>query len=328
MGQLVDGVWHDERSDWRLADGRFERPESRFRNWVTPDGGAGPSGRGGFRAEPGRYHLYVSLACPWAHRTLIFRRLKRLESIIGLSVVHWHLGRDGWTFEPGEGVVADSVNGARTLREIYTKSDPRCTSRVTVPVLWDRATGTIVSNESAEVIRMFNSAFDGVGAAPGDYYPEPLRGAIDAVNERVYKSLNNGVYRAGFAANQEAYEEAVVPLFATLDWLEDRLGAQRYLVGERITEADWRLFTTLVRFDAVYYAHFKCNLRRLVDYRNLWAYTRELYQWPGVAETVDMGHIKRHYYGSHEKLNPSGIVPLGPLLDFSAPALRTAGPAA
>jgi len=328
MGQLVDGVWHDERSDWRLADGRFERPESRFRNWVTPDGGAGPSGRGGFRAEPGRYHLYVSLACPWAHRTLIFRRLKRLESIIGLSVVHWHLGRDGWTFEPGEGVVADSVNGARTLREIYTKSDPRCTSRVTVPVLWDRATGTIVSNESAEVIRMFNSAFDGVGAAPGDYYPEPLRGAIDAVNERVYKSLNNGVYRAGFAANQEAYEEAVVPLFATLDWLEDRLGAQRYLVGERITEADWRLFTTLVRFDAVYYAHFKCNLRRLVDYRNLWAYTRELYQWPGVAETVDMGHIKRHYYGSHEKLNPSGIVPLGPLLDFSAPALRTASPAA
>jgi len=328
MGQLIEGVWHSERNDWRLAGGRFERAESRFRNWVTPDGRPGPGGRGGFRAEPGRYHLYVSLACPWAHRTLIFRRLKRLESIIGLSVVHWHLGRDGWTFEPGEGVVADSVNGARTLREIYTKSDPRCTSRVTVPVLWDRATGTIVSNESAEVIRMFNSAFDGVGAAPGDYYPEPLRGAIDAVNERVYKSLNNGVYRAGFAANQEAYEEAVVPLFATLDWLEDRLGAQRYLVGERITEADWRLFTTLVRFDAVYYAHFKCNLRRLVDYRNLWAYTRELYQWPGVAETVDMGHIKRHYYGSHEKLNPSGIVPLGPLLDFSAPALRTASPAA
>lgn len=328
MGQLVEGVWRGARSDWRLSGGRFERAESRFRNWVTADGSPGPSGDGGFRAERGRYHLYASLACPWAHRTLIFRKLKGLEDIIGLSVVHWHLGSDGWTFEPGEGVVADSANGARFLREVYLKSDPHCTSRVTVPVLWDRATAVIVSNESAEVIRMFNAAFDEVGAAPGDYFPGALRGEIDAVNERIYRTLNNGVYRAGFAATQEAYEEAVVPLFETLDWLEERLGARRYLVGDRLTEADWRLFTTLVRFDAVYYGHFKCNLRRLVDYPNLWAYTRELYQRPGVAATVNMQHIKRHYYGSHEKLNPSGIVPLGPRLDFSAPAIRTAGPAA
>ncbi|HXZ91256.1 MAG TPA: glutathione S-transferase family protein [Burkholderiales bacterium] len=324
MGQLIDGQWRDARSDWQIAKGRFVRAESKFRDWVTADGGAGPTGNGGFRAAPGRYHLYVSRACPWAHRTLIFRSLKGLEDIVGLSVVHWHLGREGWTFEPTEGVVADSVNGARLLREIYLKSDPRCTSRVTVPVLWDRERGVIVNNESADIIRMFNSAFDGVGATPGDYYPLELRNEIDALNERIYRTLNNGVYRAGFAATQEAYEEAFVQVFETLDWLEARLGAQRYLAGHRVTEADWRLFTTLVRFDAVYYSHFKCNLRRLVDYPNLWHYARELYQWPGVAATVDLGHIKRHYYGSHEKLNPSGIVPLGPQLDFSAPPSRRA----
>jgi len=324
MGQLIDGQWRDARSDWQIAKGRFVRAESKFRDWVTADGGAGPTGNGGFRAAPGRYHLYVSRACPWAHRTLIFRSLKGLEDIVGLSVVHWHLGREGWTFEPTEGVVADSVNGARLLREIYLKSDPRCTSRVTVPVLWDRERGVIVNNESADIIRMFNSAFDGVGATPGDYYPLEPRNEIDALNERIYRTLNNGVYRAGFAATQEAYEEAFVQVFETLDWLEARLGAQRYLAGHRVTEADWRLFTTLVRFDAVYYSHFKCNLRRLVDYPNLWHYARELYQWPGVAATVDLGHIKRHYYGSHEKLNPSGIVPLGPQLDFSAPPSRRA----
>ena len=324
MGQLIDGQWRDARSDWQIAKGRFVRAESKFRDWVTADGGAGPTGNGGFRAAPGRYHLYVSRACPWAHRTLIFRSLKGLEDIVGLSVVHWHLGREGWTFEPTEGVVADSVNGARLLREIYLKSDPRCTSRVTVPVLWDRERGVIVNNESADIIRMFNSAFDGVGATPGDYYPLEPRNEIDALNERIYRTLNNGVYRAGFAATQEAYEEAFVQVFETLDWLEARLGAQRYLAGHRVTEADWRLFTTLVRFDAVYYSHFKCNLRRLVDYPNLWHYARELYQWPGVAATVDLAHIKRHYYGSHEKLNPSGIVPLGPQLDFSAPPSRRA----
>jgi putative glutathione S-transferase len=322
MGQLIDGQWRDARSDWQIADGRFVRPESKFRNWVTADGTPGPTGAGGFRAAPGRYHLYVSRACPWAHRTLILRSLKGLEDIVGLSVVHWHLGREGWTFEPAEGVVADSANGARLLREIYLKSDPRCTSRVTVPVLWDRERGVIASNESADIVRMFNSAFDGVGARAGDYYPVELRDEIDALNERIYRTLNNGVYRAGFASTQKAYEEAFVQVFETLDWLEARLSAQRYLAGNRLTEADWRLFTTLVRFDAVYYGHFKCNLRRVVDYPNLWAYARELYQWPGVAATVDFGHIKRHYYGSHEKLNPSGIVPLGPQLDFSAPWLR------
>lgn len=324
MGRLIDGEWHDARSDWQIANGRFVRAESKFRNWATVDGSPGPTGEGGFRAARGRYHLYVSRACPWAHRTLIFRSLKGLEDTVGLSVVHWHLGREGWTFEPASGVIADGVNGARLLREIYLKSDPRCTSRVTVPVLWDCERGVIVSNESADIIRMFNSAFDGVGAALGNYYPRELRREIDALNERIYPSLNNGVYRAGFAANQEAYEEAFLQVFETLDWLEARLGAQRYLAGDRVTEADWRLFTTLVRFDAVYYSHFKCNLRRLIDYPNLWSYTRELYQWPGVAATVDLGHIKRHYYGSHEKLNPSGIVPLGPKLDFSAPPLRRA----
>jgi putative glutathione S-transferase len=236
-----------------------------------------------------------------------------------VSVVHWFLGAEGWTFNPGPGVVADTVNGAHCLYEIYTKADQRFTGRVTVPVLWDKATGTIVNNESSEIIRMLGSAFDGIGAKPGDYYPKALRPDIDAFNIRIYETLNNGVYRAGFASTQEAYEEAVVPLFETLDWLDDHLSRRRYLCGASITEADWRLFTTLIRFDAVYVGHFKCNLKRLVDYANLSAYVRELYQWPGVRKTVNFDHIKRHYYGSHERINPTRIVPVGPILDFDAP---------
>ncbi|MEK0082610.1 glutathione S-transferase family protein [Benzoatithermus flavus] len=319
MGLLIDGKWHDQWYDTARSGGRFVRTAARFRNWITPDGAPGPSGEGGFPAEPGRYHLYVSLACPWAHRTLIFRKLKRLEGMIGVSVVHWLMGEQGWTFDPAPGATGDGLYGSRYLHELYTRAVPDYTGRVTVPTLWDKERRTIVNNESAEIIRMLNAAFDGVGAAPGDYYPEGLRGEIDAVNERVYTSVNNGVYRAGFATSQEAYDEAVSELFETLDWLEERLARQRYLAGDRITEADWRLFTTMVRFDPVYHGHFKCNLRRIIDYPNLWAWTRELYQWPGVAETVNFRHIKGHYYGSHKTINPTGIVPMGPLLDFTAP---------
>jgi len=319
LGALVEGVWQDQPHDTRTSGGRFVRRETQFRSWVTADGAPGPSGEGGFRAEPGRYHLYVSLACPWAHRTVIFRKLKGLERLVGLSVAHWENLAAGWSFEPGAGVVPDTVNGARHLHEVYTKARPTYTGRVTVPVLWDRERKTIVNNESAEIIRMFNSAFDGVGASPGDCYPAALRAEVDAVNARVYETLNNGVYACGFATSQEAYDEAVVPLFETLDWLEGRLAQRRYVCGERPTEADWRLFTTLVRFDSVYYSHFKCNLRRLADYPNLWPYTRDLYQHPGVAETVDFDHIKRHYYGSQRRVNPTGIVPRGPVLDFRAP---------
>lgn len=319
MGLLIDGIWHDQWYETRNTGGRFVRKESQFRNWVTPDGRPGPTGAGGFRAEPERYHLYVSLACPWAHRTLIFRVLKGLEGMIGLSVVHWRMLDQGWTFEDGPGVVPDPIVGARTLHEVYTAADPGYTGRVTVPVLWDKVTGTIVNNESSEIIRMFNAAFDGIGARPGDFYPDALRDEIDGINERIYTTVNNGVYRAGFATTQAAHEEAVGPLFDTLDWLEERLGARRYLCGDRITEADWRLFTTLVRFDPVYVGHFKCNIRRCVDYPNLWGYTRELFQLPGVAGTVDLGHIKRHYYESHRTINPSGIVPIGPYIDFTMP---------
>lgn len=319
MGLLVDGQWHDRWYDTAASGGRFVRSEAPFRNWITPDGRPGPTGEGGFKAEPGRYHLYVSLACPWAHRTLIFRKLKGLEEMIGVSVVHWLMGKDGWTFEPGPGVTGDRLHGSRFLHEVYTRAVPDYSGRVTVPVLWDRERGTIVSNESSEIIRMLNSAFDGVGAKPGDYHPAELRDEIDRVNERVYATVNNGVYRAGFATTQEAYDEAVTELFDSLDWLEERLSRQRYLAGERATEADWRLFTTLVRFDPVYHGHFKCNLRRLVDYPALWGFTRELYQWPGVAETVSLLHIKGHYYQSHRNINPTGIVPRGPLIDFGAP---------
>lgn len=317
MGVLQDGQWVDQWYDTASTGGRFVRKLPQFRSWITADGSAGSSGDPGFKAEAGRYHLYVSLACPWAHRTLIFRALKGLEDMISVSVVHWYMAENGWTFQDGEGVVPDSINSASYMHQIYTAAMPAYSGRVTVPVLWDKQTGTIVSNESSEIIRMFNSAFDGIGATPGDYYPEALRTEIDALNERIYESVNNGVYKCGFATTQEAYEEALLPLFETLDWLDQRLTAQRYLTGSSITEADWRLFTTLVRFDHVYVGHFKCNLRRIVDYPNLSGYLRDLYQQPGVAMTVDMQHIKNHYYASHESINPSRVVPGGPDLDFT-----------
>jgi len=318
MGKLVDGNWHDVWYDTAATDGRFVRQDSAFRNWVTPGGEPGPSGAGGFRAESGRYHLYVSLACPWAHRTLIMRALKGLESAISVSVVNAHMGAEGWTFEPGPGVVPDSVNHATRLHEVYTKADAQFTGRVTVPVLWDKQRETIVSNESAEILRMLNSAFDAVGAKAGDYYPAGLHAEIDELNDYIYTNVNNGVYRAGFATTQAAYDEAAGDLFDALDALENRLAERRYLTGDRITEADWRLFTTLVRFDPVYVGHFKCNLRRIRDYPNLWGYLRDLYQQPGIANTVDIDHIKAHYYGSHSTINPTGIVPRGPELELTS----------
>lgn len=322
MGLLVDGVWQDRWYDTKSTGGRFVRTNAAFRNWITADGSPGPTGEGGFRAEAGRYHLYVSLACPWAHRTLIMRRLKGLEAMIGVSVVHWRMLENGWTFEHGPGVVPDPIRGARYLHQVYTAAKPDYSGRVTVPVLWDKVKNTIVSNESAEIIRMMNSAFDGIGARPGDYYPEDLRSEIESLNSRIYDKVNNGVYKAGFATTQQAYEEAVRPLFDTLDLLDERLSSRRYLCGDRLTEADIRLFTTLVRFDAVYVGHFKCNLRRIADYPHLSGYLRDIYQTDGIAETVDMVHIKGHYYESHKTINPAGIVPLGPLLDLDAPHER------
>ena len=283
MGLLVEGKWEDKWYPTEETKGHFVRSAAQFRNWVTKDGSAGPSGRAGFKAEPGRYHLYVSYACPWANRTLIFRKLKGLEDIVSVSVVHWYMAEEGWTFDEGEGVIADPIINARYLRDIYLEANNIYSGRVTVPVLWDKQTNTIVSNESSEIIRMFNSAFDEVGAKQGDYYPAELRKEIDELNDRIYDTVNNGVYKSGFATSQEAYEEAVIALFETLNWLEQRLSSQRYLIGNQITEADWRLFTTLVRFDPVYVGHFKTNIRRLVDYPNLWAYTRDLYQQPGIA---------------------------------------------
>lgn len=312
MGLLQDGKWVDQWYDTKAANGHFKRSASQFRNWITADGSAGPSGVGGFKAEAGRYHLYISHACPWAHRTMIFRALKGLEEMISVSVVDWYMRGDGWTFQSG----ADPINNAEFMHQVYTAADPHYSGRVTVPVLWDKAQNTIVTNESSEIIRMFNSAFEEVGALAGDYYPEAQRTGIDAINARVYATLNNGVYKSGFATTQAAYEEAVVPLFETLDWLEELLSRSRYLAGAALSEADWRLFTTLVRFDPVYVGHFKCNLRRIADYPNLSNYLRELYQHPGVAETVHMDHIKNHYYASHDTVNPSGIVPLGPVQDL------------
>jgi putative glutathione S-transferase len=316
MGVLVNGEWRVDGKFPADPSGRFVRPDTIFRNWITADGAPGPTGAGGFRAEPGRYHLYVSLACPWAHRTLIFRRLKGLEGMIGLSVVNWHMGDDGWTFAPRPGVIPDTVNGAKFFYELYVKSKGDYTGRVSVPVLWDKASARIVSNESSEIIRMFNSAFDGVGAKPGDFFPAELRAEIDALNARIYPTVNNGVYRSGFARTQAAYEEAVSALFATLDDLDARLSTRRFLCSDTITEADWRLFVTLLRFDAVYVGLFKCNLRRIEDYPHLQRYLVELLRWPDVADTVDMFHIKHHYYESLKFINPTGIVPLGPKLAF------------
>lgn len=328
MGLLIDGEWHDKWYDTKKSDGRFVRADAAFRNWITPDGTAGPSGEGGFEAEAGRYHLYVSLACPWAHRTLIFRKLKKLEDIIDVSIVHHFMGAEGWTFQTDEAATGDRLFGSTHMHQIYTRARADHTGRVTVPVLWDKKRNTIVSNESSEIIRMFNTAFDGLTGDRLDFYPEALREEIDTINARIYDTLNNGVYKSGFATTQAAYEDAVLPLFETLDWLEERLSTRRYLAGDQLTEADWRLFTTLVRFDPVYVGHFKCNIRRLADYDNLWAYTRELYQMAGVAETVNMHHIKTHYYGSHESINPTRIVPVGPDIDFDAPHQRGHLPAA
>ena len=323
MGLLVDGTWKNQWYDTKKSGGRFERSKSQFRDWVTRDGSPAQGRERGFKAEPGRYHLYVSYACPWAHRTLIFRKLKKLEDVISFDVVHHFMGEDGWTFLKEDGATGDSLYGSDFLHEIYTRADPTYSGRVTVPVLWDRERETIVSNESSEIIRMLNSAFDQWGDASLDLWPAHLRAEIEAVNDRVYPAINNGVYRAGFATTQEAYEEAFDELFAALDEMEERLGRSRYLVGDRLTEADIRLFTTLVRFDAVYYGHFKCNLRRIGDYPNLSNYLRDLYQAPGVSETVNLHHIKSHYYGSHTTINPTGIVPVGPEIDYSAPHNRS-----
>jgi glutathionyl-hydroquinone reductase len=321
-GLYVDGVWQREWYDTAKTGGRFVPTEPVFRNWVTSDGSAGPSGKGGFAAERGRYHLYVSLACPYAHRTVIFRKLKELESVISLSVLDPVMGEQGWEFGSSPGATPDNVNGKQRLGEIYLLADRRYSGRVSVPVLWDKDRRTIVNNESPEIIRMLNSAFAALTNDRADYYPPELRAEIDRVNARVYNDVNIGVYRAGFATTQEAYEEGCRTVFAALDWIEERLSRQRYLVGARLTEADWRLFTTLVRFDAVYYSHFKCNLRRIVDYPNLSNYLRDLYQVPGIADTVNLDHIKRHYYMSMTAINPTRIVPLGPELDFAAPHNR------
>lgn len=320
MGLLVDGTWHDQWYDTKSSGGRFERSEARFRNWVTTDGAPGPSGRGGFAAVPGRYHLYVSYACPWAHRTLIMRHLKGLEDMIAVSVVSPLMFAQGWELATDfPGATGDRLHGHARLYELYVHADPAYSGRVTVPVLWDTAQQTVVSNESSEIIRMFNSAFDGVGARAGDYYPAELRPTIDAWNTAIYGALNNGVYRAGFASTQVAYDEAVHDVFAMLDRLEAHLAQHRYLAGDRLTEADVRLWPTLVRFDAVYVTHFKCDRRRIADYPNLDHYVRDIYQTGDIAGTVHLDHIRHHYFRSHETINPHRIVSLGPLIDFGAP---------
>lgn len=320
MGLLIDGTWHSSWYDTKATGGAFERKAASFRNWVTADSQLGASGTGGFAAESGRYHLYVSHACPWAHRTLIFRALKGLQDHIGISVVHPDMLNDGWTFSTDfDGATGDTQFGLPFLRDVYLRADPAISTRVTVPILWDKQSHTIVSNESSEIIRMFNGAFDGLTGNTDDYWPAELRDAIEDVNARVYDTVNNGVYKAGFATTQAAYDAAVHPLFDTLTWLEARLSTNRYVLGDRITEADWRLFTTLIRFDPVYHMHFKCNRARIIDYPNLWAFTRELYQWPGVAGTVHMDHIVRHYHYSHDTINPNRIIPINPVLDYMAP---------
>lgn len=319
MGMLVDGQWHDVWYDTKASKGRFVRSESQFRNWITADGSAGPSGKAGFRAEPDRYHLYVSFACPWAHRVLIYRKLKGLEDMLPVSSVNSYMGSEGWTFEPGPRVIPDPINNAKRVYEIYVAADPKYSGRATVPIIWDKQQNTIVTNESAEIIRMLNTAFNEVGAVGPDFYPEDLRDEIDAINERVYHTVNNGVYKSGFATTQEAYEEACSAVFESLDWLEGILATKRYLLGSEITEADWRLFTTLVRFDPVYFGHFKCNVRRISDYEHMSGYLRDLYQQPGIADTIDVEFFKQHYYGSHDTINPHLIVPIGPEVDYSAP---------
>ncbi|MFK7801170.1 MAG: glutathione S-transferase family protein [Anaerolineae bacterium] len=316
MGQLVNGKWETNPIIVKDADGRFRRKDASFRDWVKADGSTP------YAPEAGRYHLYIANACPWAHRTMVFRKLRQLEDAISISIVDTLMFDNGWRFREGEGYIPDSVNEKDFMHEVYTAADPTFTGRVTVPVLWDKKTGTIVNNESSEIIRMLNSEFSAIASTGIDYYPEHLRAEIDEINERIYHTVNNGVYKSGFARSQEAYEEAVTALFDTLDFLEERLDSQRYLVGDQITEADWRLFTTLVRFDPVYVGHFKCNLKRIVDYPNLSNYLRELYQVPGIADTVDLPQIKEHYYRSHESVNPSRVVPMGPEIDYTQPHNR------
>jgi putative glutathione S-transferase len=317
MGFLIDGEWHDKWRDTKSTDGSFVRPDAKIRNWVTATGEPGPTGEGGFKAEAGRYHLYIAESCPWAHRAMIFRLLKGLGDMISVSVVNAISGANGWTFEDGHGVIPDPEFAAKYLYEIYQKSDPDYTGQVTVPTLWDKVQKRLVSNESSEIIRMFNSAFDEIGALEGDYYPEELRVEIDSINELVYGAINNGVYRVGFATSQKAYDEAYTKLFDALDQLEERLASRTYLVGEQLTEADWRLFTTLVRFDYVYHGAFRCNKRRIIDYPNLWRFVRKLHNMPGIADTIDVWSIKAHYYASDKLLKQTKIVPLGPDIDFS-----------
>lgn len=320
MGTLINGEWSTKWYDTKSTSGEFKRSTAGFRNWITPDGSAGPSGRGGFTAETGRYHLYVSYACPWAHRTLIFRAIKGLTDHITVDVVHPEMLAEGWTFSTDfPGTTGDSLFKKPFLRDIYTQADPQISGRVTVPVLWDKQLGTIVSNESSEIIRMFNSAFDQITGNDADYWPTDQREQIQAINTRIYSTLNNGVYKCGFATTQSAYDAAIIPLFDTLDWLESYLATNRYLLGNRLSEADWRLFTTLIRFDPVYHTHFKCNRKWLREYPNLWAYTRELYQWPGVAETVNLDHIVRHYHFSHDTINPYRIIPINPVINYDKP---------
>lgn len=324
MGQLVDGKWQDVWYDTKSTGGAFKRTTAAFRNWITADGSAGPSGEGGFKAESGRYHLYVSYACPWAHRALVFRQIKGLNDHITISAVHPDMLSDGWTFETDDhGATGDSLYGLSFARDIYLKADPQISGRVTVPILWDKQRETIVSNESSEIIRMFNSAFDELTGNTDDYWPQAERDAIEIVNARIYDTVNNGVYKSGFATTQDAYDAAVVPLFESLDHIETILAESRYLMGDHITEADWRLWTTLIRFDMVYHQHFKCNRKRIVDYPNIWGFTRELYQWPGVAETVNMEHIVRHYHFSHDTINPNRIIPVNPAIDFFEPHGRS-----
>ncbi|GHF15049.1 glutathione-dependent reductase [Kordiimonas sediminis] len=322
MGLLIDGTWHDKWYDTKVNEGRFKRSESQFRNWVTADGSAGPSGEEGFKAEKGRYHLYVSYACPWAHRTLIVRALKGLSDFISVSVVAPLMRENGWTFDKSGDSTGDDLYGLQYLHQIYTKADPNYSGRVTVPVLWDKKRQTIVSNESSEIIRMLNSAFGSLGATGPDLSPESRMQEIDTLNARIYDNVNNGVYKAGFATSQTAYEEAISPLFETLDWLEKELDSKRFLLGDTLSEADIRLFTTLIRFDPVYVGHFKCNLRTLESYENLWAYTRDIYQQSGIRETVNMDHIKGHYYASHTMINPTAVIPAGPIQDLDAPHTR------
>jgi putative glutathione S-transferase len=316
MGMLISGKWVEDEAT-QSKQGKFVRPDSIFRNWVTSDGSAGPSGIDGFKAQPNRYHLYVSHNCPWAYRTMVLRKLKGLEEFISVAISASSVKDEGWTYIKEPGCVPDAVNNITYLHEVYTKAEPQYTGRVTVPTLWDKERETIVSNESSEIIRMFNSAFNEIGAAGQNYYPDELRNEIDNINKVIYENVNNGVYRCGFASTQEAYEEAFDKLFNTLDKLETRLNLQRYLVGGTLTEADWRLFSTLLRFDIVYYGLFKCNKRHIYEYPNLWNFTLELYQCPGVAEVTDLDHIKRGYYANMQRLDVKGFVPKGPNLEFT-----------